>query len=131
MMLDQGAQFPFEKLKNIVPAMAVAHATALGVFSDLGDRRGIRQELDECDRSTRREILRHAVDVIHAAPPGPAGAKAAVNAILADLQGRSGVGDQIETIAADVMKELKQSLVAIINQGRASTDARVVPGARE
>lgn len=75
--LKHGADFPFDapdswwrSENNITPAPAAkdwAHAAARGILADLGDRRGIKHELDALDEDIRIELVGSLADIIREA----------------------------------------------------------------
>ncbi|WP_449122204.1 hypothetical protein [Pseudomonas viridiflava] len=66
--LEMGAEFPYDD-DNDTPSPAVdwAHAAARGVLADLGDRRGVGQELEQVDDETRVELVQAVAEIIRLA----------------------------------------------------------------
>ena len=71
--LDHGAEFPYDvsdsnQEKSKIPvAKDWAHAAARGILADLGDRRGIKQELRACDLDIRKEIVQSLAAIMRLA----------------------------------------------------------------
>jgi len=51
--VKHGTEFPF----NDRPPVDKAETTALAILADLGDRRGVGNELEGCDRDIKEEIV--------------------------------------------------------------------------
>jgi hypothetical protein len=62
--LEHGQQFPYAE--GFVPNDA-ADKAALAILANLGDRRGIKQELRAIDNDVRLDLLRDVAEIIRAA----------------------------------------------------------------
>ncbi|RMT37171.1 hypothetical protein ALP50_200248 [Pseudomonas syringae pv. spinaceae] len=65
--LEMGAEFPYDDSDTPSPAVDWAHAAARGVLADLGDRRGVGQELEQVDDETRVELVQAVAEIIRLA----------------------------------------------------------------
>ncbi|MCQ2992377.1 hypothetical protein NLO72_24570 [Pseudomonas tremae] len=65
--LEMGAEFPYDDSDTQSPAVDWAHAAARGVLADLGDRRGVGQELEQVDDETRVELVQAVAEIIRLA----------------------------------------------------------------
>lgn len=61
--LEHGEKYPYHEL----PPADWAERAALGVLADLGDRRGIKHELNEPDLDVKAEIVATLADIIRCA----------------------------------------------------------------
>lgn len=66
--LEMGAEFPYDDDSDTPsPAVDWAHAAARGVLADLGDRRGVGQELEQVNDETRVELVQAVAEIIRLA----------------------------------------------------------------
>lgn len=75
--LKHGAEFPYDAgedwwnaddpLPAPPPATDWAHAAARGILADLGDRRGVKQELEQVDHDVRADLVQTVAAIIRAA----------------------------------------------------------------
>lgn len=73
--LDHGALFPYDagadfwedRTPTPAPTLDWAHAAARGILADLGDRRGVKQELDAVDHDVRAELVQSMAAIIRLA----------------------------------------------------------------
>ncbi|KTB69957.1 MULTISPECIES: hypothetical protein [Pseudomonas] len=65
--LKMGAEFPYDDNDTPSPAVDWAHAAARGVLADLGDRRGVGQELEQVGDETRIEFVQAVAEIIRLA----------------------------------------------------------------
>lgn len=128
MALSHGAEFPFDQVRvpeNALPSPPsdVAVTIARGMFADLTDRRGIRQELDACDDAACLSLFRLSVEVIRQVPATLGGAEQAITAIWAILSDVGQVGRQIENFDPDIQLEIRQALTEIFMEGHRQSPA--------
>jgi hypothetical protein len=58
--VKHGTDFPF----NRRPPVDKAETAVLGILSDLTGRRGIKHDLDACDRDIKEEIVTSLADIV-------------------------------------------------------------------
>lgn len=62
--------YDHEGKAETAPAADWAHAAARGIMNDLCGRKGVGNELEECEYELRKDIVERVADIIRAATPG-------------------------------------------------------------
>ena len=118
-IIERAIEFPHDQKYNDPPVAVdvdVALFAARVVMADLTDRRGIRQEIEALGAEDQMTIAPELAVLIRQG----LGVKTWVelaNEVLANLKGRSGVGQAFETIDDDIMEEIRDTIAELIDQG--------------
>lgn len=106
------AEYPLPE--NYPPVVRAIHSR---IWDDITDRRGIGQEIDRMYQLDQLQLNADIAKIIYdTLNPAEAtlSAKRIAEKVYDDLEGRSGIGDQMSRIDADIQEEIKNTLAEYV-----------------